>query len=173
MVHFHTKNPNGGKFCEGLGMENVGVFNGHLENLCPFCKFYGHLVYFVDILYILWTFGIFCGHFVYFMVILYILWTFCIFCGHFVHFEDIYIYFEDIYIYFEDIYIYFEDIYIYCEDIDIYFVDNLYILFVFPSWYFVPRQIWQPCRITGESSLSMLRRFVTAEIELIGRRKRS
>jgi hypothetical protein len=26
-------------------------------------KFYGHMVYFSDILYILWPFGIFCGHF--------------------------------------------------------------------------------------------------------------
>jgi hypothetical protein len=31
--------------------------------------FYGHLVYFVDII---WLFGIFCGHY---MVIWYILWT--------------------------------------------------------------------------------------------------
>jgi hypothetical protein len=34
-------------------MENAGIV-------------YGHLVYFPDIWYILWHFGIFCGHLVYF-----------------------------------------------------------------------------------------------------------
>jgi hypothetical protein len=29
--------------------------------------FYGHLVFFTTILYILWTFGMFCGNLVYFM----------------------------------------------------------------------------------------------------------
>jgi hypothetical protein len=45
---------------EGLAMEDVGIF-------------FGHLIYFVDIWYILWTFGIFCGHLVYFVDIRYIL----------------------------------------------------------------------------------------------------
>jgi hypothetical protein len=40
-------------------MEDVGVF-------------YGHLVYYAAIWYILWQFGIFCGHLVYCMVIWYI-----------------------------------------------------------------------------------------------------
>jgi hypothetical protein len=41
---------------EGLAMEIVGVY-------------YGHLVYFTSIGYILWPFGIFYGHLVYSMVI--------------------------------------------------------------------------------------------------------
>jgi hypothetical protein len=45
-----------GKILEGLGMEGVG-------------KFYGHLVYFMAIWYILWPFGIFYGHLVYLFVI--------------------------------------------------------------------------------------------------------
>jgi hypothetical protein len=56
---------------EGLGMENVGIFlqfgtfYGHLEYLRPFGIFCCHLVYFVDIWYILWPVGTFCGHLVY------------------------------------------------------------------------------------------------------------
>jgi hypothetical protein len=46
--------------------------------------YYGHLVYFTAIWYILWPFGIFCGHLVYFVAIWYILWPFGIFCGHLV-----------------------------------------------------------------------------------------
>jgi hypothetical protein len=42
-------------------MEDVGIF-------------FGHLVYFVAIWYILWPIGIFCGHLVYFVTIWYILW---------------------------------------------------------------------------------------------------
>jgi hypothetical protein len=57
---------------EGFGMENVGIY-------------YGHLVYSVVIWYILWSFGIFCGHLVYSVVIWYILWSFGIFCGHLVY----------------------------------------------------------------------------------------
>jgi hypothetical protein len=53
MVQFHTQNPNFGKILEGLGMENV-------------CIFYGHLEYFMTILFILWSFGIFCGNLVHF-----------------------------------------------------------------------------------------------------------
>jgi hypothetical protein len=40
----------------GLAMENVDVF-------------YGHLVYFTAIGYILWPFGIFCVHLVFLMVV--------------------------------------------------------------------------------------------------------
>jgi hypothetical protein len=53
-------------------MENVSIF-------------YGHLVYFMAIWYILRQFGLFCGHSVYFMVIWYILKLFGICCGHLVH----------------------------------------------------------------------------------------
>jgi hypothetical protein len=56
-------------------MEDVGAFFGlHV--------FYGHLVYFVAIWYILRPFGIFCS-------IWYILWPFGIFCGHLVYFVAI------------------------------------------------------------------------------------
>jgi hypothetical protein len=48
MVCFKPKNPNLGKFWEGLAIENHGVF-------------YDYLVYFVAIGNILWPFGIFCG----------------------------------------------------------------------------------------------------------------
>jgi hypothetical protein len=41
--------------------------------------FFGYLVYFVVIWYILWLFGIFCGYSVYFVVIWYILWLLGIF----------------------------------------------------------------------------------------------
>jgi hypothetical protein len=44
--------------------------------LRPFGIFYGHLVYFMAIWYILWLFGIFYGYLVYFMAIWYILWPF-------------------------------------------------------------------------------------------------
>jgi hypothetical protein len=44
-------------------MEDVGIF-------------YGHFVYFMAILSILWPFCLFYGHFVYFMAILSILWPF-------------------------------------------------------------------------------------------------
>jgi hypothetical protein len=48
MVNFQTK-----KILEGLAMEEVGIFYGHLlsftaiwDNLWSFGKFYGYLVYF-------------------------------------------------------------------------------------------------------------------------------
>jgi hypothetical protein len=41
---------------EGLRLENVNIFNGHLE-------------YFIDIWDILWPFGTFCVHLVYFSVL--------------------------------------------------------------------------------------------------------
>jgi hypothetical protein len=43
---FNTKNPNLGTILEGLGLEYVGIF-------------YGHLVWFVAVWYSLWPFGIF------------------------------------------------------------------------------------------------------------------
>jgi hypothetical protein len=49
MGYFQTKNPNLGKFLEGLAMEDYGIF-------------YGHLVYFMDTWSILQPFGIFYGH---------------------------------------------------------------------------------------------------------------
>jgi hypothetical protein len=48
MVYFQTKDPKFGYILEGLEMENVGIFNGFLDNI-----FYGHLVYLM-------------GHWVYF-----------------------------------------------------------------------------------------------------------
>jgi hypothetical protein len=47
MVCFQTKNPNLGKFFQGLGLENVDVCYGHLE----------HLGYFMTIWYIVCSFG--------------------------------------------------------------------------------------------------------------------
>jgi hypothetical protein len=51
------------------------------------CPFYCHWIYFMDIWYILWSFGIFYGHLVNFMVIWYILYTFGKFYGHLVNFS--------------------------------------------------------------------------------------
>jgi hypothetical protein len=51
-MYFHAKKSNLGIFrryiLEGLGLENVGIFYGHLE-------------YIIDVWNILWHFGIFCG----------------------------------------------------------------------------------------------------------------
>jgi hypothetical protein len=41
-----------GSILEGLAMENVGLFYGHLDYI-----FYGHLVYFVACWNILWSIG--------------------------------------------------------------------------------------------------------------------
>jgi hypothetical protein len=50
-IYFQTKNPNLGKFWSVLyAMKDGG-------------KFYGHLVYFSAVLFILWPFGIFPCHF--------------------------------------------------------------------------------------------------------------
>jgi hypothetical protein len=46
---------------DGLGMENVVIFNGHLE-------------YFTAFWFNLWPFGIVCGHFVYYSPFWYV-WT--------------------------------------------------------------------------------------------------
>jgi hypothetical protein len=51
MVCFQTKNPNLGKNCQGLGLENVKIFYGHLE-------------YFINSWDILRLFGTFCVHLV-------------------------------------------------------------------------------------------------------------
>jgi hypothetical protein len=59
MEYFQTKNPNSGKFLEGLAIEDVGIFNGHL-------------VYFTAILLFFAMVGIICCHLVYFLVIWYI-----------------------------------------------------------------------------------------------------
>jgi hypothetical protein len=64
MVFFQTKNPNIDIFWEALEWKNV-------------------LVYFMDIWYVLLSFGSFYGHVVYFVIIWYILRSFGIFCGHF------------------------------------------------------------------------------------------
>jgi hypothetical protein len=58
MGYLQTQNPNLVQSWECIAMKDVG-------------KFYGHLVYFSAISYILWPFGIFYGHLVY------------IFCGRF------------------------------------------------------------------------------------------
>jgi hypothetical protein len=42
-----------GQICEGLAMEDVGIF-------------YGHFVYFTAKWHNIWTFGTLCGHLVYF-----------------------------------------------------------------------------------------------------------
>jgi hypothetical protein len=54
VARFQTKNPDLGKFLRALQWK-VQV---HYIHLCPFCLFYGYLVYFVVIWYILWLFGI-------------------------------------------------------------------------------------------------------------------
>jgi hypothetical protein len=46
MAYFQTKNNSFGTFLEGLAMEDVGIF-------------YGHLIYFLAIWYIVWLFGLF------------------------------------------------------------------------------------------------------------------
>jgi hypothetical protein len=56
MVYYQTKIPIWGIFYE-LEMEEVG-------------KFYGHLVYFTDVLCNLWSFGKFVGYLVYFPPVL-------------------------------------------------------------------------------------------------------
>jgi hypothetical protein len=54
MVYFQTKNPNVGKFWKDLKWKMyIGIF-------------YGRLVYFTTIWYILWPFGLFFGYLVYF-----------------------------------------------------------------------------------------------------------
>jgi hypothetical protein len=53
MVCFQTKNPNLGKIVDGLAMERVGLFYGHLVCLKLFGIFYGHLgIHFMVIWYV-------------------------------------------------------------------------------------------------------------------------
>jgi hypothetical protein len=54
MVYFQTKNPDLGQFLQGLTMEDVGIFLGHLV-------FYGHFVYLhMSMWYICSSFDVFC-----------------------------------------------------------------------------------------------------------------
>jgi hypothetical protein len=82
MVYFQTKNLNLGKFWRALD----GNMLVYLWPFGIFGTFYGHLVHFVFIWYILCSFGTFCVHLVYFVFIWYILCSFGIFCVHLVHF---------------------------------------------------------------------------------------
>jgi hypothetical protein len=61
MVYFQTKNPKFGNFFEGN--------RRCLVYFSQFGIFYGYLVYFMVIWYIMWLFGIFYGHLVYYVVI--------------------------------------------------------------------------------------------------------
>jgi hypothetical protein len=91
MMYFQTKNPKLGIFFGGPLTENVGI-----SSLWPLGILNGNLVYvlaiwytyFVAIRYILLAFclGILLAM-VYFLVILYILWTFGIFCGPLIYFS--------------------------------------------------------------------------------------
>jgi hypothetical protein len=64
---------------EDLAIKDAFIFYGHLVHftdiwfiLLPFGSFYCHLVHFTAIWFILLTFGTHCGHLVYFVVIWYI-----------------------------------------------------------------------------------------------------
>jgi hypothetical protein len=70
MAYLHTKKPNSCIFWRGLEWKILV----YLHN--------GHLVFFKDIWYILWSFRIFCGHLVCFVIVWYTLWPFGIFCVH-------------------------------------------------------------------------------------------
>jgi hypothetical protein len=52
-MYFQSKNPNLGKYLEGLAMEDVAIF-------------YVHFVFFTALWYILWPFRIIYGHLVYY-----------------------------------------------------------------------------------------------------------
>jgi hypothetical protein len=58
MVCFQTKNPNLGKFLEGLAMEEDGIS-------------YRHLVYFRVFCYMSWTFGTVRGNLVFFPILVF------------------------------------------------------------------------------------------------------
>jgi hypothetical protein len=67
MVYLHTKNPNSGIF-EDLGTKHFYYrhFTANWNIFLPFgILCYGHLVYVMDIWYMLWTFGICYGHLIY------------------------------------------------------------------------------------------------------------
>jgi hypothetical protein len=57
MVYLHTKNLVLGYILEDLGIEIVCIFCDHFEFLRSFVTFYGRLVYFVVIWYILSCFA--------------------------------------------------------------------------------------------------------------------
>jgi hypothetical protein len=69
MACFQTINPTLAKFWSVLQQKMLVNFRVNRPIYC-------HFVYFVVILYILWSFCIFYGHFVYLVVILYTLWSF-------------------------------------------------------------------------------------------------
>jgi hypothetical protein len=54
MIYFQTKNHDLGKFLEVLAMEDAGMYI-----VLTFGQFHGHLVHFMVLWYILWSFGIF------------------------------------------------------------------------------------------------------------------
>jgi hypothetical protein len=72
MVYFQTKNPNLGKFWRVLQQKMLTIW-------MAIWSIYGHLVYFLTILYILWPFGMFWANLVYVMVISCMLWSFGLF----------------------------------------------------------------------------------------------
>jgi hypothetical protein len=59
MVYFQTKNTNLGKFWKVLQWKMFGIFRAIMSTLQPNGLFYGDLVHFVVIWYILWSFGIY------------------------------------------------------------------------------------------------------------------
>jgi hypothetical protein len=60
MVYFQTKNPNLGKFCVGLGLEKVGKFYSHLDNMIAILYFLCPLSNLAANWYISPRFGILC-----------------------------------------------------------------------------------------------------------------
>jgi hypothetical protein len=154
-----------------------GVFYGHLVYfmaiwyiLWQFGIFYGHLEHFMTIWYILWPIGIFYGYLVYFLAIWYILWQFGIFYGHLVHFMTIwYILWPVWYILWQ-----FGIFYGHLE----HFMTIWYILwpfgiwygiwYIFPHFYVVPRKIWQVwCTASWCASSEGILGFFNWEIEFI------
>jgi hypothetical protein len=101
MVFFsYQKSYLGMYILEGLGIKNLSMFYGHLVHFMAICyilwqfgTFYGHLEKITAIWYILWLFGIHYSHLVYFMAIWkmciaaiwYILWPFGIHYSHLVY----------------------------------------------------------------------------------------
>jgi hypothetical protein len=67
MVYFQTKNPNSGKFLKALNGKVLVNFMEILNILWIFGLFYGYLGYFLDIWVIFWIFGLFFGYLGYFM----------------------------------------------------------------------------------------------------------
>jgi hypothetical protein len=77
MVYFHTKKSQFGYILEGHGMENFGLFYDNL--ICILWKFdtsFGHLVYFIAIWNIWWSFGIYFHRF--WFVLRRIIWQPCV-----------------------------------------------------------------------------------------------